>query len=30
MNAEQFNALIKTVEIGELVGNARYQHISAQ
>ena len=29
MNAEQFNALIKTVKIGKLVGNARYLHISA-
>jgi DNA phosphorothioation-associated putative methyltransferase len=29
MNAKQFNALIKTVKIGKLVGNARYLHISA-
>ncbi len=29
MNTEQFNALIKTVKIGKLVGNARYLHISA-
>ncbi len=28
MNAEQFNALIKTVKIGKLVGNARYLHIN--
>ncbi len=29
MNAEQFNALIKTVKIGKLIGNARYLHINA-
>jgi DNA phosphorothioation-associated putative methyltransferase len=29
MNAEQFNALTKTVKIGKLVGNARYLHINA-